>query len=541
MRKIYPVYFTCSDHFEELSLSLKSLKNINYDNFGTIYIYCDKENFFTEEQIKILNDYEVRETRSAISWGGIQTIENELLAFNDIRKEIDKDDYIMNIDSDAIIVSSSVFDKVISSKADLIGNPLELLFTDSDQSSFPFQQGSCYFIRAESTFQLLITYHKQKTEITNYVSTMCNLPIDCIPVDVTISNIAKRCNIKTRYLNFIASDDISVIHMQLTKNDYWKPFGRLIGLNKSGTHQIQKNAKIKVPDWDPQWEGQWGSINHLFRRFHSDNGIWFHGALEEFFNKGNVVTEPWIGFFHNLPDYSNLDELKYEGFSLNEISEMDNFKTSLPYCKGIFVLSEYLKKKLPFKDIPVCSLIHPTKKQNLLFDFDSFVSNKTVYHIGHWLRNFESFFDLKADNYQKIMTRLSENELDMVRVIIPKNQFKTVHILPNRLQQPKYELIFESSIVFLNLFDCAACNTINECIITNTPILVNKINGVVDYLGNEYPFYYKSLEEAESKIQDMELIKETTNYLQDLDIKQKMTPTYFMDSFVNSKIYKELR
>ena len=41
----------------------------------------------------------------------------------------------------------------------------------------------------------------------------------------------------------------------------------------------------------------------------------------------------------------------------------------------------------------------------------------------------------------------------------------------------------------------------------NTPIFVNKLGPIIDYLGYEYPLYYSSLSELTKKINNMELIE----------------------------------
>ena len=70
------------------------------------------------------------------------------------------------------------------------------------------------------------------------------------------------------------------------------------------------------------------------------------------------------------------------------------------------------------------------------------------------------------------------------------------------------------SVVFLDLYDAIANNAVVECISRQTPILVNPIDSVVEYLGKDYPFYYYSLDEAAEKLEDDDLIQETSDYLQ---------------------------
>ena len=58
------------------------------------------------------------------------------------------------------------------------------------------------------------------------------------------------------------------------------------------------------------------------------------------------------------------------------------------------------------------------------------------------------------------------------------------------------------NIAFVELHDAGANNTVVECIARATPLLVNKLPSVVEYLGAGYPFYYDSLEEAAEKAEE---------------------------------------
>ena len=78
----------------------------------------------------------------------------------------------------------------------------------------------------------------------------------------------------------------------------------------------------------------------------------------------------------------------------------------------------------------------------------------------------------------------------------------------------KYRILF---ILFIFLIDASAVNTIIEAIVRNTPILVNRIDPVVEYLGFDYPFYYDTMEEATEKLNNINCIKKTYEYLKKKD------------------------
>lgn len=70
------------------------------------------------------------------------------------------------------------------------------------------------------------------------------------------------------------------------------------------------------------------------------------------------------------------------------------------------------------------------------------------------------------------------------------NMIKEVEIIEH-LSNEDYDILLSNSVIFLNLIDSASSNTILECVVRNTPILVNKLEGVVDLLGEKYPLYYE--------------------------------------------------
>ena len=115
-----------------------------------------------------------------------------------------------------------------------------------------------------------------------------------------------------------------------------------------------------------------------------------------------------FGFLHNPPNipycFENADHYKY-------LFNTAEFKESLLYCKGIFVLSDYHKKWLKdyfFKNnisVMVNSLIHPCEEQKIKFSWKKYINNpkKTVIQMGYWLRKMNFIFDLKVpDDHSKL-------------------------------------------------------------------------------------------------------------------------------------------
>ena len=94
--------------------------------------------------------------------------------------------------------------------------------------------------------------------------------------------------------------------------------------------------------------------------------------------------------------------------------------------------------------------------------------------------------------------------------------------------------------MFLDLYDTSANNAVIECIARGTPLLINKHPATVEYLGEEYPFYFDNLEEASKKSKNYVLIEKTHQYLMTFNKRKQITIEYFNDQLINSDIYKSL-
>jgi polysaccharide pyruvyl transferase WcaK-like protein len=111
--------------------------------------------------------------------------------------------------------------------------------------------------------------------------------------------------------------------------------------------------------------------------------------------------------------------------------------------------------------------------------------------------------------------------------------------LINQLTNEQYDDLLTKNIVFINLVDASAVNTVIECIVRNTPIVVNDHPAVKEMLGPNYPLYYttgidlyNTNQEIVTLLSNTNNIKKANVYLQKLD-KTKYTIEYFIDEFTN--------
>ena len=119
-----------------------------------------------------------------------------------------------------------------------------------------------------------------------------------------------------------------------------------------------------------------------------------------------------------------------------------------------------------------------------------------------------------------------------------RNMINSVDII-NQLTNDQYDELLTKNIVFINVVDASGINTVIECIVRNTPILVNNHPAVVEMLGKNYPLYFTSgasLYEINNEIVTLlsrpTIIQKTNIYLQRLN-KTKYTIRYFIKQMSN--------
>ena len=117
-----------------------------------------------------------------------------------------------------------------------------------------------------------------------------------------------------------------------------------------------------------------------------------------------------------------------------------------------------------------------------------------------------------------------------MKFIINENKLDSIKII-EYIDNSAYDELLSSNIVFLNLVDASAINTLIECIVRNTPIIINKLPPVVELLGEKYPLYYQNLNEV-YKLINMKQINNAHKYIKKLD-KTKLKISYFICEFIN--------
>lgn len=280
----------------------------------------------------------------------------------------------------------------------------------------------------------------------------------------------------------------------------------------------KKKFNVLSPlNWSHHRGGWPFCVDELMNNIHNEKGIDFYTNGITSIVQKEPLKKKWSAIFHVTPGEIILDS---------------NWEKSLKYCIGAYALCQntanYLSSTL---NINCETLYYPVKETNKKFSLNCYHKNtsKKILHVGHWLRNVDAFIKLKTKKQKELLNCLNlANQIDQKDIKIT-----------NYLPESEYDDLLSKNIIFLNLNTAGACTVVMECIERNTPIVINKLSSLVEYLGEEYPLFYKNLEEASLIIENEDLIKNGHEYLKELD-KTKFEINFFIKKIVKSSIYKHI-
>jgi hypothetical protein len=274
----------------------------------------------------------------------------------------------------------------------------------------------------------------------------------------------------------------------------------------------------------------------------------FGWNLQNALQQGIVpYREPWVGFAHNPPGIPEW----HEYYSAPQVMfASPAWRQSVPCCRGLLTLSETMAAWLrKATGLPAVALVHPTEMPAVRFEWSRFTRNPApkIIQVGWWLRRFRSIYELPVSRLQRaVLTPVLPDRHADFRDAVARDTSRAsrrpaedpVLSLPYQTHEGFDELLAEN-LVFLHLYDSVCNNTLVECIVRETPVLVNPLPSVVEYLGPEYPFYFDTLEEAGQKAEDDVGVRAAHEYLRAMP-KGAFTAEHFRSSLAESELYRSL-
>ena len=296
----------------------------------------------------------------------------------------------------------------------------------------------------------------------------------------------------------------------------------------------------------------WQYAISCLRDFHDEKGPDFISFVEKKFvfgsDKGDInndfepVTRPWVGVIHcpvSVPRWFN------RHYSPEVYFDTPEFRSALKYCKGLISLSSPLSRWLESNHEPLVStLLHPTETCATVFKEQVLTSQAPlkVVQLGFWLRKLHGIhqLDLSRNRFQKYMVGASrphhQRLINVERAIFdPKIHVDQPVQMVGFLSNIEFDNLLSEAVVFVDLYDTSANNAIIECVVRGTPILCPPLSAIVDYLGTDYPLYFRSIEEAEFLLSDRERLLRGVHYLRESGVAERLSLRIFKESFENVK------
>ena len=266
--------------------------------------------------------------------------------------------------------------------------------------------------------------------------------------------------------------------------------------------------------------------------------------------------EPWVGFLHNPP---NMPRWFHYQESPQSIFAKSVWQESLKHCIGLFTLSEYAACWLrQATGKPVSAVLHPTETPTVKFDFERFLANpqKKIVQVGWWLRRLAAIDRLPVPANNPLgLTKLrlipnffhdATNYLQQMREREfhfdgqPEKEYANNTIEQHHLSNAGYDQLLAENIGFVNLYDASANNTVIECLVRATPLMVNRLPAVEEYLGSDYPLYYSDLADAAAKALDLGRLRAAHDYLVQCETRDKLDRNTFRHTVEQSEVYQLL-
>ena len=114
----------------------------------------------------------------------------------------------------------------------------------------------------------------------------------------------------------------------------------------------------------------------------------------------------------------------------------------------------------------------------------------------------------------------SNKECSMFDVSITEEERKRVTLYYTH-NFDEYDRLISNNIIIIHLINASANNAILELMYLNIPFFVNKLDAVIEYIGNDYPLYFNSLLDIENIINNKDLLinkmHEASEYLKRID------------------------
>lgn len=225
-------------------------------------------------------------------------------------------------------------------------------------------------------------------------------------------------------------------------------------------------------------------------------------------------AHPWVGIVHATESGHSL--------TIGRTMSDPAVVRSLASCVCLVTLSKVSKECLEkITKVPVFNT-HLPRRTTLFFDIDAYFEKPTVRHSGFHARNI-GIFEQFACSPKKVLPW--RGPIDKKEGIEYESEFK---------DNLNYMKDVTTSVGFCYLNGAAAHNSVVEHIVSHTPLVVNRMPSVEEYIGSDYPMYYEDIKDRpDDFLLSRDFLQETSSYLKERSKMAMFSEKNFVDFFCN--------
>lgn len=423
-------------------------------------------------------------------------------------------------------------------KFDYIGAPWPI---NQDDNSYGVGNGGFSLRSKSKMLQCLESIKPDDLKLgKSTLDYMKNTKSNFVPEDVYFSKTMIDYNIGIVAPRHIAKDFSQETQLSVNPlggHNHWLAADNKLNKSYINTYKLCNNYYKKVTH-----RSGWGVIikNLIKNKVISTNNetndksdIILVDCMEDYFlwgtesTDGSPIKKEWYGILHYT------DELPHIFNGQNASDVIRHASNSIQNCKGIIVLSDYLKKHIKriLPNIPVYMIKHPIEEIKSKFSLSNFIKNKNynLIQLGLQYRKVSTIYKIKVE-YPKIWLSGTKNKKRLLNILM-----KELNYLNDSITQESYTKVLTmftqtikefddlllNNIVIIPLWNASANNAVLECLEMNIPVFITRMPAVEEYLGKEYPMFYTDISEVEKVINNVELLhqkyRETHEYLLSID------------------------
>jgi hypothetical protein len=263
----------------------------------------------------------------------------------------------------------------------------------------------------------------------------------------------------------------------------------------------------------------WPHVMRELKKFDTQSGVLLDDFADATFSykmASEPYLKPWVGIFHHPATINSpLDcdrELELLNFSPQGrklwAESSPNLVGGVTLC---YTAAEKLRRHL---SVPVVRMLHPAE---LGTAHRWRWTEKSLVQLGYCMRNTRLIYSIQAPGWLRASIHSGSEFYTKRDRMLEKQVTGPVYepekvLRLSRQTNEDYNDILGTCVIVTELYGAGANNVTVECMVRGTPLIVNRLPEVEEYLGEEYPLFYSDRSEIDGLL-DREKLERASQYL----------------------------